>query len=65
MKVGRLTEEHWRVLRFLRDGFARTGVVPTIYESCDANGLELDDLERLFPDGYHRGVVKLAGLRVL
>ena len=25
---------------------------------------DVEDLEQLFPDGYHRGVVKIAGLRV-
>lgn len=65
MKIGPLTEAHWRVLRFLRDRYADRGMVPMIYETCDANNLELDDLERLFPDGYHRCAVKLAGLRVI
>jgi sulfur relay (sulfurtransferase) DsrC/TusE family protein len=41
------------------------GVVPTVYETFVANSLELEDLERLFPDGYQRDAVKLAGLRVL
>ena len=26
--------------------------------------LKIDELEKLFPDGYHRGAVKLAGLRL-
>lgn len=65
MRIPALTDEHWRVLRFLRERYAQTGMVPTVYETCDANGLELEDLERLFPDGYHRGAVKIAGLRVL
>ena len=63
--VGGLTDEHLRILHFLRAHHAEHGVVPTIYQTCAANGLDLDDLERLFPDGYQRGAVKLAGLRVL
>ena len=65
MKIPDLTSIHWQVLRFLRERHADSGVVPTIYETCAANGLELEDLELLFPDGYQRGAVKLAGLRVL
>jgi tRNA 2-thiouridine synthesizing protein E len=65
MKLPKLTDAHWRVLRFLRERHAASGVVPTIYETCAGNGLELEDLERLFPDGYQRGAVKLAGLRVI
>lgn len=65
MKVQPLTDAHWKVLRFLRERHAVNGVVPTIYETCASNDLELEDLELLFPDGYQRGAVKLAGLRVL
>jgi tRNA 2-thiouridine synthesizing protein E len=61
---GGLSERHWQVLRFLRRQFAESGRVPSVYETCEANGLEMDDLERLFPDGYNRGAVRLAGLRV-
>jgi len=59
---GGLTEDHWRIIEFLREAYARDGVVPTLYATCEQNGLELNDLQRLFPDGYHRGAVRLAGL---
>lgn len=66
MKIpgGHLTEEHWRIIGHLRSSFAKTGEVPTVYEVCEACSIDLDELERLFPDGYHRGAVKIAGLRV-
>ncbi len=66
MKIpgGRLTEEHWKVIRFLRKSFKKNKKVPTVYETCEANQIDLEGLERLFPDGYHRGAVKIAGLRV-
>lgn len=59
-----LTDEHWQVIYYLRDFYKKNYSVPTIYQTCEANKLELEDLERLFPDGYHRGAVKIAGLRV-
>jgi len=59
-----LTARHWRVIRFLRDTYNKNYVVPTVYETCEANRIDIEELERLFPDGYHRGAVKLAGLRV-
>ena len=59
-----LTKKHWEVIHFLREYFDKNGVVPTVYECCEANQLELEDCERLFPDGYHRGALKIAGLRV-
>jgi tRNA 2-thiouridine synthesizing protein E len=65
MKIpGGLTERHWQVIKFLRQEWERYGTVPTVYATCRANDLTLDDLERLFPDGYHRSAVKLAGLRM-
>lgn len=57
-----LTQKHWDLIAFLRQRFTRTGEIPTVYETCEANQLELEDLEKLFPTGYHRGAVKLAGL---
>jgi len=60
----RLTERHWEIIYFLRHWYAKSGAIPTVYDVCEANHLDLEDLERLFPDGYHRGAVKLAGLRV-
>lgn len=65
MKIpGGLTQEHHRIIKYLRDSFEREKTVPTFIECCEANGIELEDLEELFPDGYHRGAVKIAGLRV-
>lgn len=64
MKMPPLTDEHWRIIGFLRDYFRKNYRAPTVYETCEANGLEISDLERLFPDGYHRGAIKVAGLRV-
>ena len=63
--ASQLTEAHWKVIHFLRDEHARTGIVPTVVETCSKCGLEIDQLEKLFPSGYHRGAVKIAGLRVL
>jgi tRNA 2-thiouridine synthesizing protein E len=35
-----------------------------VIETCEATDLDIAELERLFPDGYHRGAVKIAGLRL-
>lgn len=57
-----LSERHWQIIRYLRSEFQRRRVLPTVYETCEANHMDLDELESLFPDGYHRGAVKVAGL---
>ncbi|MFH1374906.1 MAG: TusE/DsrC/DsvC family sulfur relay protein [bacterium] len=64
MKMDKLTKNHWRIINFVRNWYKRTGIVPTVYETCEANDLDIENLESLFPDGYHRGVIKIAGLRV-
>jgi len=64
MKMPELTEEHWKIIHFLRNSFEKNNVVPNVYETCEANSIELEKLRKLFPDGYHRGAVKIAGLRV-
>jgi len=66
MKIegGKLTERHWQIIRFLRESYSHNHDVPTVYETCEANHIDIEGLERLFPDGYHRGAVKLAGLRI-
>jgi tRNA 2-thiouridine synthesizing protein E len=61
---GGLSPGHWQVLEYLRETYQRTGSVPTVMGCCGAMGMDLDELEKLFPDGYHRGAVKLAGLCV-
>lgn len=61
---GRLTEPHW--ISYLRDVHQREKRIPTVYETCETCetcGLDLEELEALFPDGYRRGAVKIAGLR--
>ena len=59
---GSLTEKHWKVIYYLRERFAKTGEIPTIYETCGDNDIEIEEFGELFPDGYHRGAVKIAGL---
>ncbi len=61
---GELKEGQWKLIHFLRDYYQQHQAVPTIYETCQINGIEIDELESLFPAGYHRGLVKIAGLRV-
>jgi len=63
MKMPRLTDKHWQVINFLRESFEKNQKVPTIYDTCAATRIGLEEFQLLFPDGYHRGAVKIAGLR--
>jgi len=64
MHGGKLTDKHWQIIRFLRESYEKDHKVPTVYKICKENQIDIEELERLFPDGYHRGAVKIAGLRV-
>ena len=66
MKIpGGLTDKHWQIINYLRDKYQAENIVPTVFQCCENNNIEMDDLAELFPDGYHRGAVKISGLRVL
>ncbi|MBN1654482.1 MAG: TusE/DsrC/DsvC family sulfur relay protein [Deltaproteobacteria bacterium] len=58
-----LTDKHWQIIRYLRHRFADLGEIPSVIETCEENRIELAELQQLFPDGYHRGAIKIAGLR--
>ncbi len=61
---GLLTKKHWQILVYLREKFIKTKEIPTLFQTCEMNNLEMLEFDELFPDGYHRGAVKLAGLRL-
>lgn len=62
---GNLTDRHWQIIHYLRDRYRQEGVIPTVYDTCEANDLDLDRCRELFPGGYHRGAVRIAGLRAV
>jgi tRNA 2-thiouridine synthesizing protein E len=57
-----ITEEQWRVLRFLRGYYLHNGRSPMHRELRAGTGLTLVELERMFPDGIKMGARLLAGL---
>ena len=63
--LGGLTEKHWKIINYLRDKYQAEKCVPTVFQCCEENNIEMDDLAALFPDGYQRGAVKISGLRVI
>jgi TusE/DsrC/DsvC family sulfur relay protein len=65
MALGRLTSHHWVVLHSLRRAFSETGKLPTVPEICRELEMNPREFDRLFPLGYHRCAVKLAGLNPL
>ena len=60
--IKELTEEHWKVIRFLRTYYLEFGVAPMIRKLCKETGFQLKYIYQLFPTGPAKGACKLAGL---
>ena len=60
--VEELTEEHWKVINYLRDYFKKFGMAPMVRKMCKDTGLTLKQIYELFPSGPAKGACKLAGL---
>lgn len=59
---GSLTEEHWKVIRYLKTYYDQFGVAPMIRKLCKETGFNLKYIYELFPSGPAKGACKLAGL---
>jgi len=57
-----LTKRHREVIEYLRNYYEETEKIPTIFELCKAKKLSLEQLRKLFPEGYRRGACRIAGL---
>jgi len=60
--ITELTEEHWKVIRYLRDYYLQFGIAPMIRKLCKETGFQLKYIYQLFPTGPAKGACKLAGL---
>lgn len=57
-----LSEDHWRVIRYLRHKLLDEDSVPFFVTACIETGLHISEFKELFPTGYMRGACRLAGL---
>ena len=57
-----LTEEHWKLIKYLRDYFAEYGIAPMIRKMPKQSGFSLKEIYDLFPSGPAKGACKVAGL---
>jgi tRNA 2-thiouridine synthesizing protein E len=62
MGIRSLGERHWRILRYLRRQLVDQHRVPYFVIACMENGLRIAEFRTLFPDGYHRGACRIAGI---
>jgi dissimilatory sulfite reductase related protein len=57
-----LSEEHWSVIRFIRQFYLDNQSAPMVRAVCKGTGVPLKKIYDLFPSGPARGACKLAGL---
>ena len=60
--IGPLTDEHWKVIEFVRGYFLDSGQGPPVVKISKATGLSSKQICNLFPCGVARGAYRLAGL---
>ena len=60
--VSELTEDHWKVINYLRSYYLEFGIAPMIRKLCKETGFKLNQIYELFPSGPAKGACKLAGL---
>jgi len=60
--VNDLTENHWKVINYLRDYYQQFGIAPMIRKLCKETGYPLKDIYEMFPSGPAKGACKIAGL---
>lgn len=60
--ISELTEDHWKLINYLRDYFKQYGIAPMIRKLCKETGYSLKTIYELFPSGPAKGACKVAGL---
>jgi dissimilatory sulfite reductase related protein len=57
-----LTERHWKVVRYMRDRYLRTGSAPSIRTLGKESGVDIKELYKLFPKGPAKLAAKIGGI---
>ena len=60
--INNLTEDHWKVIRIIRQNYEEKGLAPMVRVICKETGLKLKQIYELFPLGPARGACRVAGL---
>lgn len=60
--VDDMTEEHWKLVNYLREYYKKFGIAPMIRKLCKETGFPLKKVYELFPSGPAKGACKVAGL---
>ena len=57
-----MSEDHWKLVNYLRDYYVKYGIAPPIRMLTKETGIDLKSIYKLFPGGPAKGACKVAGL---
>jgi tRNA 2-thiouridine synthesizing protein E len=60
--VDELTEDHWKLVKYIRAYYLKHDSAPMIRKLCVETGFKLARIYQLFPSGPARGLCKIAGM---
>ncbi len=60
--LGPLTEDHWKIIEYVRDYYLKYREGPPIVKIGKATGFTAGEICSMFPCGVARGAYRLAGL---
>ncbi|UCC44083.1 MAG: TusE/DsrC/DsvC family sulfur relay protein [Candidatus Zixiibacteriota bacterium] len=60
--IGPLTEDHWKIIEYVKEHFMETGIGPPIVKISRQTGFSSRYICTLFPCGVAKGAYRLAGL---
>lgn len=61
-EVAELTEEHWKMINYLREYYDQYGVAPMVRKMVKDTGYDQKKIYELFPAGPGKGACKISGL---
>ncbi len=61
-EIAELTDDHWKVINYIRNYYLEFGIAPMVRKLCKETGFKLNQIYELFPSGPAKGACKLAGL---
>lgn len=57
-----LSENHWKIVNYLRDYYLKFEIAPPIRMLVKSTGFSLKEIYEMFPSGPAKGACKVAGL---
>jgi dissimilatory sulfite reductase related protein len=60
--IEQLTDEHWKIIRFMRAEYFAKGTGPTVRALGKTSGVSIKQLYQLFPKGPAKVAAKVAGV---